>query len=95
MDRVCGWLESVSAVQNSGKPAHPDDLRSGELSAIFIFNTLTHTHTHTHTHTAQRIARSLEAISLYPTKTGIDWCVCVSHSLIQCAVFWVNFSPFM
>ena len=30
VDRVCGWLESVAAVQNSGRPVHPDDLRAGE-----------------------------------------------------------------
>jgi WD40 repeat protein len=43
VDRVCSWLESLAAIQNSGTPVHPDDLRA-----------------------AQRIGRSLEAISLYP-----------------------------
>jgi WD40 repeat protein len=49
VDRVCRWLDSVSAVQNSGNSAHPDDLRA-----------------------AQRIARSLEAISLYPGKENLS-----------------------
>ena len=38
VDRVCSWLDAVATVQNSGKSAHPDDLRAGILP-------LTHTHT--------------------------------------------------
>ena len=80
MDRVCSWLDAVATVQNSGKSAHPDDLRAGILP-------LTHTHTKCtfslslSLSLAQRIARSLEAISLYPTKPDT-----LSGQLIQHSV---------
>ena len=44
VDRVCSWLDAVAAVQNSGKSAHPDDLRTGIYfynTALTIYNILT------------------------------------------------------
>ena len=38
VDRVCSWLESLAAIQNSGRPVHPDDLRAG----VTAFDTISH-----------------------------------------------------
>lgn len=90
---MCGWLDSVASTQNSGNSAHPDDLRAGTYIASFpglsmgtkdqfspclLYLPIT----------AQRIARSLDELTLHPDKPEYlagQFCIALSW-LLCCAM---------